>query len=217
VGHQPRNYHLGSGFENSLRRGHGQACTRSIVERTGSSFNPFDVFGVNIFPAQNGTLLIGTSTCEIVTVDITAPDTAPTVLRHLTQSHLMDHLPAVSTRSGTSALAQWRSDRALCQSTGELRCNGDSSRHSRFRVKRNLILHQVGEDRTLRFWDLEQRRMEAAFNLGMRCRSVHVSPDGRLYAVGHAAGQFSLWDVATMRCAAKNSFRKEEVDDIRFR
>ena len=59
--------------------------------------------------------------------------------------------------------------------------------------------------------------MEAAFNLGMRCRSVHVSPDGRLYAVGHAAGQFSLWDVASMRCAAKNSFRKEEVDDIRFR
>ena len=38
--------------------------------------------------------------------------------------------------------------------------------------------------------------MEAAFNLGMRCRSVHVSPDGRFYAVGHAAGQFSLWDVA---------------------
>ena len=78
-------------------------------------------------------------------------------------------------------------------------------------------MRQVGEDRTLRFWDLEQRRMEAAFNLGMRCRSVHVSPDGRFYAVGHAAGQFSLWDVASMRCAAKNSFRKEEVDDIRFR
>ena len=76
---------------------------------------------------------------------------------------------------------------------------------------------QVGEDRTLRFWDLEQRRMEAAFNLGMRCRSVHVSCDGRLYAVGHAAGQFSLWDVASMRCAAKNAFRKEEIDDIRFR
>jgi WD40 repeat protein len=80
-----------------------------------------------------------------------------------------------------------------------------------------LTARQVGEDRTLRFWDLEQRRMEAAFNLGLRCRSVHVSPDGRLYAVGHAAGQFSLWDVASMRCAAKNSFRKEEVDDIRFR
>ncbi len=32
-----------------------------------------------LFLAQNGTLLIGTSTCEIVTVDITAPDTAPTV------------------------------------------------------------------------------------------------------------------------------------------
>ncbi len=59
--------------------------------------------------------------------------------------------------------------------------------------------------------------MEAAFNLGMRCRSVHVSSDGRLYAVGHAAGQFSLWDVASMRCAAKNAFRKEEIDDIRFR
>ena len=29
--------------------------------------------------AQNGTLLIGTSTCEIVTVDITAPGTSPTV------------------------------------------------------------------------------------------------------------------------------------------
>jgi hypothetical protein len=31
------------------------------------------------FFVQNGTLLIGTSTCEIVTVDMTAPDTAPTV------------------------------------------------------------------------------------------------------------------------------------------
>lgn len=28
---------------------------------------------------QDGSLLIGTSTCEIVTVDITAPDSSPTV------------------------------------------------------------------------------------------------------------------------------------------
>ena len=66
----------------------------------------------------------------------------------------------------------------------------------------------MGEDRTLRFWDLEQRRMEAAFNLGLRCSSVHVSPDGRLYAVGHAAGQFSLWDVASMRRCSKSQNRR---------
>ena len=54
---------------------------------------------------QNGTLLIGTSTCEIVTVDITAPDTAPTVLHfysyiflpsHRRQVHLHSHSGAVT-------------------------------------------------------------------------------------------------------------------------
>ena len=166
---------------------------------------------------QNGTLLIGTSTCEIVTVDITAPDTAPTVLhrcrlppypppstcRTPPQVHLHAHSGAVM-----GLCVSPLENCAVTVSRPAAACAAAVTCHS---------LHQVGEDRTLRFWDLEQRRMEAAFNLGMRCRSVHVSPDGRLYAVGHAAGQFSLWDVASMRCAAKNAFRKEEVDDIRFR
>jgi hypothetical protein len=167
-----------------------------------------------LFLAQNGTLLIGTSTCEIVTVDITAPDTAPTVRA----ARVFPPSFVASRRAGPPSLAQRRCDWPVRQSPGELRCDGAPPWGGNAGAAQLFdFACQVGEDRTLRFWDLEQRRMEAAFNLGMRCRSVHVSSDGRLYAVGHAAGQFSLWDVASMRCAAKNAFRKEEIDDIRFR
>jgi len=72
--------------------------------------------------AQNGTLLIGTSTCEIVTVDITAPDTSPTVFpaKHSLKS------VAISTRVGASALAQRQGDGAVRQPAGELRRHGKS-------------------------------------------------------------------------------------------
>ncbi len=98
---------MGSRSENAVCRGHGQARACCVAERTGRFlFVILDAMLPIIF-VQNGTLLIGTSTCEIVTVDMTAPGTAPTVrcqsvtlscflLFHRDQVHLHSHSGAVT-------------------------------------------------------------------------------------------------------------------------
>ena len=54
----------------------------------------------------------------------------------------------------------------------------------------------VGDDQTVRVWDLENYRLKNVRKLKKPARSVTFSPDGRALAIGMKDGAFNMWFVS---------------------
>lgn len=78
----------------------------------------------------------------------------------------------------------------------------------------------ASEDRTIRRWSMIDFQLEQSVSVGLRSTAVAISPDDRLYAVGHRGGKFTVWDAPSPpqapRCIVKNTQRTEDVTDIKF-
>jgi len=73
----------------------------------------------------------------------------------------------------------------------------------------------TGLDGTMRFWNCENRCQTRCRVMGLEGRSIHVSQDGSLVAVGHSAGQFSVWETRRLQCIYLNSNTKADVHCLR--
>ena len=78
----------------------------------------------------------------------------------------------------------------------------------------------ASEDRTIRRWSLQDLQLEQSVSVGLRCTAIAIAPDESLYAVGHRAGKFTVWDAPpppqVPRCIVKNTQRTEDITDIKF-
>ena len=78
----------------------------------------------------------------------------------------------------------------------------------------------ASDDRTVRRWSILDRQLEQSLSVGLRSTAIAISPDESLYAVGHRAGAFTVWDAPhppqVPRCILKNSQRSEDITDIKF-
>eukprot|EP00794_Sanderia_malayensis_P020047 gene20047-22014_t len=79
-----------------------------------------------------------------------------------------------------------------------------------------LVCATVGDDCTLRVWDLADNKMIKVRKLGKPGRCVGYSPDGRAIAVGMKDGSFTVVDAETLNDMAGFHHRKEEISDIKF-
>ena len=78
----------------------------------------------------------------------------------------------------------------------------------------------ASDDRTIRRWSIIDRQLEQSVSVGLKSTAIAISPDESLYAVGHRAGVFTVWDAPhppqVPRCILKNTQRSEDVTDIKF-
>jgi microtubule-associated protein-like 6 len=78
----------------------------------------------------------------------------------------------------------------------------------------------ASDDRTIRRWSMIDRQLEQSVSVGMKATAIAISPDDRLYAVGHRAGRFTVWDAPqppeVPRCIVKYTQRTEDITDIKF-
>jgi WD40 repeat protein len=78
----------------------------------------------------------------------------------------------------------------------------------------------ASDDRTIRRWSMMDFQLEQSVCVGLRSTAIGISPDDRLYAVGHRSGKFTVWDAPppplVPRCILKNTQRTEDVTDVKF-
>ena len=74
----------------------------------------------------------------------------------------------------------------------------------------------AGDDKTLRVYDMYQRRQIAVRNIGSRARSAAYSPDGKYVAVGFFAGGFIVFETSTGNELVAKKHRREEISDVKF-
>jgi WD40 repeat protein len=74
----------------------------------------------------------------------------------------------------------------------------------------------VGLDGSLRWWSCEQRAETRCRIFALPAQCVDVSADGRLAAVGHAGGQWSVWETTRMQCIYVNRHASADVTLLKF-
>ena len=74
----------------------------------------------------------------------------------------------------------------------------------------------AGDDKTLRVFDMYQRRQIAVRNVSSKARSATYSPDGTLVACGFQGGGFIVFETATGNELAAKKHRREEISDLKF-
>ncbi|RDD40098.1 Echinoderm microtubule-associated protein-like 6 [Trichoplax sp. H2] len=74
----------------------------------------------------------------------------------------------------------------------------------------------VGDDRSVRIWDLTNRRLKNFRKLRKPGRCASYSPDGRAIAIGFKDGSCCVIDSSSLDDMAEFHHRKEEISDIRF-
>jgi microtubule-associated protein-like 5 len=74
----------------------------------------------------------------------------------------------------------------------------------------------VGDDATLRLWDLAKRKPWKTKGLEAQGRSIHFSPDGKLVACGHNNGSWSVHRLDSMDEVIATRDRKKDIHTIKF-
>mmetsp|Transcript_56787 Transcript_56787/g.179562 ORF Transcript_56787/g.179562 Transcript_56787/m.179562 type:complete len:888 (-) Transcript_56787:309-2972(-) len=74
----------------------------------------------------------------------------------------------------------------------------------------------TGDDKTLRVWDMYERRMLSMRNLPHRARSAAWSPDGKVAAVGFYQGGIIAFDTTNGNEVASKKHRREEISQLKF-
>ena len=75
----------------------------------------------------------------------------------------------------------------------------------------------ASDDKTVRIWDMYERRMILMRSLPSRARSVGFSmPDGKQIAIGFLRGGFVVFDAATGNEVAAKKHRREEISVVRY-
>ena len=74
----------------------------------------------------------------------------------------------------------------------------------------------AGDDKTLRVFDMYQRRQIAVRNVSSKARSATYSPDGTLVACGFQGGGFIVFETATGNELAAKKHRRETISDVKF-
>jgi WD40 repeat protein len=101
------------------------------------------------------------------------------------------------------------------QATWFVDCNFRVSRTRRQEEEQEDFV-TTGLDGTMRFWNCEHRCQTRCRVMGLEGRSIDVSQDGSLVAVGHSAGQFSVWETRRLQCIYLNSNTKADVHCLRY-
>ena len=71
-------------------------------------------------------------------------------------------------------------------------------------------------DGTIRFWSCSERRQTRVRVMGLEGRSVDLSPDASLLAVGHSHGQWSVWETRRLQCIYVNSHTNADIHRLKF-
>jgi microtubule-associated protein-like 6 len=74
----------------------------------------------------------------------------------------------------------------------------------------------AGDDKTLRVYDMYQRRQIAVRNVSSKVRSASYSPDGKFIAAGFFGGGFIVFDTNTGNELVAKKHRRECIGDIKF-
>jgi microtubule-associated protein-like 6 len=78
-------------------------------------------------------------------------------------------------------------------------------------------VYTCADDGSVRKWDIVNNDLEGRYNTGIRCHKVDVSSDGKMVAVGHRNGSFTVLSADLKEVVFPNTrHRKREVDAIRF-
>mmetsp|Transcript_8381 Transcript_8381/g.28139 ORF Transcript_8381/g.28139 Transcript_8381/m.28139 type:complete len:892 (-) Transcript_8381:144-2819(-) len=92
-----------------------------------------------------------------------------------------------------------------------------------FPLEQSEFICTCGDDCTLRIWNTNIRNLHrlengriAVADMGIPGVCCDVSSDGRLVAVGHRGGQFTVWDSSTMLCVLEHARSNRYITIIKF-
>lgn len=68
-----------------------------------------------------------------------------------------------------------------------------------------------GEDQTLCFWNLLERKQKKAIKLDGQAMTVAMNPTGEHIAVGFKSGHFKVFKYSNMALVVKNADRKKAI------
>ncbi|XP_033122529.1 echinoderm microtubule-associated protein-like 6 [Anneissia japonica] len=74
----------------------------------------------------------------------------------------------------------------------------------------------ASDDKTIRIWDIQNKKMAYLAKLGAAARSICYSPDGEMVAVGLKNGEFMVVVAATLKVWGKKRDRNKTITDIKF-
>ena len=120
-----------------------------------------------------------------------------------------------------SSETSWRTNRRIV--TQGHASSVDERRRAQTAELRGLATHPTlpqfitaGDDKTLRVYDMYQRRQVAVRNVSGKARSACYSPDGKLVAAGFYGGGFIVFETSTGNELAAKKHRREEIGDLKF-